>query len=71
MEEDFDGGGRWGLTEESPRNEGTGLEGKVDGSLERHELKDVITLENLSLKRFAIFAKLGNGCNIAVSKADI
>lgn len=51
-------GGRWSLTGENLRNEGTGLDGKVERSLRRQELKDVSTRENLSLRRFAIFATL-------------
>lgn len=40
------GGGR--------RNEGTGFEGRVEGSSERQEWKEVMTRENRSLKRFAM-----------------
>lgn len=57
------GGGEWRLitgwlTGESLQNEGTGLVGRVEGSLERQDWKDGMTREILSLKRFAIVLSL-------------
>lgn len=46
---------RWWLSEgDGRRNEGTGLEGREEGSFERQDWKEGMTLDIRSLKRFAI-----------------
>lgn len=50
---DGDGDGR--------RNEGTGLAGRVEGSFERQDWKEGMTLDIRSLKRFAMTRLERNG----------
>lgn len=46
---------RWWLSEgDGRRNEGTGLEGREEGSFERQDWKEGMTLDIRSLNRFAI-----------------
>lgn len=62
------------LTGESLKNEGTGFDGRVDGSLERQDWKDGITRENFCLKRLAIFCLCSLGLvfkGFAVSKHEL
>jgi hypothetical protein len=43
------------LTGEGRKNEGTGFDGRVEGSLERQDWKDGMTREIRNLRRLAIF----------------
>lgn len=47
-----------GLTGENRRNEGTGLDGSIEGSFERQDWKDGITRDIRNLNRFVAIVYL-------------